>query len=136
MINEEPFIGWRVWRIHRRHGQVVLQSMNGAFWPTQRPMTATCPRHTAPGEGCACGIYAVTTMARLRDEFTYGGTIAFAVGEVALWGDVIVADWGYKAQFAFPQRLLVDHRRWQLSRELRAAYGCWTELWNPYNWRN
>jgi hypothetical protein len=145
---DAAILGWRAWYIERHDGQVVLRSMNAGAgderhrrrlgtWPTHRRMIAVCEHtsHTPPGVKCRCGVYAVTTLAHLRDDTGYGGTIDYIVGQVALWGGVIVGEHGYRAQFAFPHKLYVPNQRWQEARELREAYGCETQLWDPYGWR-
>jgi hypothetical protein len=145
-MKTEPVIGWRAWYLRHREGRLVLQSMNGGgvtrktpFWPARRRMVARCQDgpapHTPPGEVCTCGLYAVTSLERLRDDWSYGGTDEFAVGTVALWGDVVVADWGYRAQYGYPQMLLIPHIRWEQGRDVARDYGIAVRLWNPYTWR-
>ncbi len=152
MIESEPRLGWRAWFLDRLDGQVVLRSMNAgtgsgnrhdldyrrmATWPQRERMAARCRhgnRHAAPADDCSCGIYAANSNERLRAEFSYGRDDSQVVGTVMLWGDVVVADWGFRAQFAYPKRLYVPATRWRDALELREVYGVTTRLWNPYEW--
>lgn len=43
------------------------------------------------------GFHAYKTMERVRGEYSSFGAV---YGEVALWGDVIEHDWGYRAEYA------------------------------------
>ena len=62
--------------------------------------------HEAPAPGCACGIHAAASLERLRDEsLCLRPTEALVVGEVSLWGAVVVDDHGLRAQYAVPRRL-------------------------------
>jgi hypothetical protein len=98
------------------------------IWEPGEALEADCPRsdHAPPGEDCSCGIYAAVSRKRLR-EMAYGrydldeGSVV-VIGEVALWGGVIPADWGYKAQFAYPRKLLVPYECWELLTPLRDDY--------------
>lgn len=62
--------------------------------------------HEAPAPGCACGIHAAASLERLRDEsLCLRPTEPLVVGEVSLWGAVVVDDHGLRAQYAVPRRL-------------------------------
>lgn len=55
--------------------------------------------HTAPAEGCTCGIYALADTNRLIDGFGFGEG-AHVLGVVALSGKVIPGSSGWRAQRA------------------------------------
>lgn len=111
----EPIVGWRVWRV--LNGTLRSLYWGGVVWHPGHPMDAACRAHSyvgddchsAPDEGCKCGLYATTdrlatTMlaARLR--------AADALGKVALWGKVIEGEVGYRAEHAYPVELWVTKR--------------------------
>lgn len=60
-----------------------------------------------PDEYCRCGIYALKDKAELlRSPYLVSGKAA--IGAVSLWGKVIPADKGYRAQYAYPLFLYTD----------------------------
>lgn len=123
-----PVVGWRYWRVGR---DGLLRSLTGRqhVWAPGARIEAECrfagvdpddwryrmvtgygaPAHTSPGEGCTCGIYASADLGQLRRQVLFG-LRRMVVGEVSLWGKVIPASHGYRAQFAYPKRLLVFER--------------------------
>jgi hypothetical protein len=101
--------GWRAWHLYARGTQLSLAPIGrGRWWPHLRPAIAACwrvRRHRAPIEGCTCGLYAVADAAPLD-----AARSPAVIGTVALWGTVIEHAIGYRAEFAYPQRLtLVCH---------------------------
>lgn len=122
LVTTEPIVAWRAWTLGwRRHGERVdLLPIAGSSrpWPTMRPAEASCTRpklHRAPFPNCTCGLHATFTpdlLRRTRDPVV--------VGTAALWGRVIEHDHGYRAEFAYPQRLrlvcLLCFVRWGLLR--------------------
>ena len=121
----EPIIGWRYWRAGR-DGR--LRSLTGRqhVWLPGTPFQARCrfadvdpddrrfqfvsgfgaPPHRSPGSECTCGLYASRDLDRLRGQILFG-LRRMVVGEVALWGRVIPAQHGYRAEFGYPKRLCV-----------------------------
>jgi hypothetical protein len=116
-----PVLGHRLWEV--RHG--VLRSLwcRALSWAPQQRSTAAChqpqgslasqlagrhlPLHAAPGPGCTCGIYAVSAPEDLPTDWS--GTRELVVwGTVALWGRVVVAERGWRAQFACPVSLTYE----------------------------
>jgi hypothetical protein len=106
----EPEQGWRAWGLVRVPGSIQLSSpiVGSRRWPPRRPARARCERsglstHRAPDPGCTCGVYALARAEQLR----FVRYPASVVGSVAMWGRVVQHASGYRAQFAYPQRLRV-----------------------------
>ena len=131
----EPVVAWRVWRIFEDSRRYVLMSLHhDVAWPAGAPLVAGCNRassgallrHTAPGRECRCGVYAT----RLEDidletlwEFPRS-FCPFALGRVSLWGSVVEAERGWRAQVAYPERIFLPARGWlERRRAARAAEG-------------
>jgi hypothetical protein len=122
----EPLEAWRVWRVSTHDGRVTLHSaFADAPWEPGVPLSATCvkqhrsrrrpwrmesSRHNAPEFGCTCGIHGVRSFAAAR-WYLEGQPAASqgdrVIGRVALWGDVVVSQWGWRASFAYPLELFV-----------------------------
>ncbi len=103
----EPLMGWRAWTLAgtRTGDDVRLRPIagDGRPWPPRTPAWAACARHrghAVPDPWCTCGLHAVPgpdALRRTRDPAV--------LGTVALWGRVIEHDAGWRAAFAYPQRL-------------------------------
>ncbi len=61
-------------------------------------------QHPSPVPGCTCGIYASSSLRNLVTS-TPSMPAVSAVGTVALWGRVIEHERGWRAEFAYPDRL-------------------------------
>jgi hypothetical protein len=60
-----------------------------------------------PDPDCSCGIYALKDkQALLHSHYKSSGP---AIGAVNLWGRVIPAEHGFRAQFAYPLMIFTDH---------------------------
>lgn len=123
----EPLEAWRVWRVTRREGRVVLQSLfAGAVWEPEVPLVASCTDghrrrrwapwrkepndHPAPDLDCACGIYGVRSVAAARSYLELPPLLCRddrVIGRVALWGDVVEGPSGCRASHAYPLELFV-----------------------------
>ena len=122
----EPLEAWRVWRVCEREGHLVLQSaFADAPWKPGVPLCATCAKrhrsvlrpwrmdtshHVAPDIDCSCGIYGVRSLAAARwylESQAVLGPAERVIGRVALWGDVVVSEGGWRASFAYPIELFV-----------------------------
>lgn len=94
--------------------------------------------HEVPDEKCTCGLYAAATFNRLfemgytRERGLFSapeGEITVA-GQVKLWGNIIPGQLGWRAQFAYPKKLLVPYSRWKYAREISKTYGVPFQLYN------
>jgi hypothetical protein len=106
-VGSDPIEGWRTWRLVRRGNEAGLGSL---FSPDERWNPRVAARavcavegsyHPAPALDCRCGYYAYAERARLAGASRRSAV----VGAVAMWGEVIGHDFGYRAQYAYPQRL-------------------------------
>jgi hypothetical protein len=132
----EPIVGWRMFLLHsfQRRGGVAelrLASLTGREnWPPRERMTATCsvgrgygeppPAHEAPWPGCGCGLWTTRERAAaLHEGKEAGGSV---LAEVAQWGRVLEFERGWRAQYAYPLRLIV-HNPASADRDRRRAGG-------------
>lgn len=112
----EPLIGWRAWAVEMtRRGERSFSLLpcatwkSGLKWEPGKALAAQClrlGRHEAPESGCRCGYWAFRTLEDLlavARELPDPGVI----GTVSLWGKVIAAERGYRAQFAYPRELFI-----------------------------
>jgi hypothetical protein len=104
----EPVAGWRYWRAD----EGWLCSLNKfKTWPAGAPLRAQCPfamdHGPLPGEECGCGIYAAIDRETLKELVEPNLDSPLVVGEVALWGRVIPAELGFRAELAYPRHLWV-----------------------------
>jgi hypothetical protein len=103
----EPVMAWRTWTLAGSADgtRIHLLPLFGDRrpWPLQRPVRAACARrgrHLVPGLDCTCGLYGThghDALRRSRDPAV--------LGTVALWGRIVEHAFGYRAEFAYPQRL-------------------------------
>jgi hypothetical protein len=102
----EPLVGWRYWRVE---DHALLSLTRTVRWPALEQYEADCrlrARHgPVPAAGCHCGIYAAKDLDALRELATPNLRSPLVVGKVALWGRVIPAEHGYRAQYGYPKRL-------------------------------
>jgi len=61
--------------------------------------------HPAPAEHCNCGLYANPDLDALRQHGLCLAPEAIVIGQVALWGRVVVDEPSYRAELAYPARL-------------------------------
>lgn len=111
-----PIRSYRVWQWE----VAGLRSLNGEFWPPNKPLEANCRvcdfalgrsrygkvngPHDAPYKTCTCGIYASKSLEHLRE---YGYDRFRIHGRVSLWGTVVEHQRGWRAQYAYPHRLFL-----------------------------
>jgi len=132
----EPAIGYRVWEVKKNRLYSVVHT---TLWQPHMRFEAFCQKdHEIPDPHCACGTYAAATFNRLFDMgytkekgnglFSSDGvTIA---GQVNLWGGIIPADTGWRAQYAYPRKLLIPYSRWRIAKALAEAYDVPFQLYN------
>lgn len=76
-------------------------------WPPGRVLRAQCLEvgHPAPAARCNCGIYANPDLEALRQHGLCLVPEPIVVGQVALWGKVVVDEPSYRGEFGYPARL-------------------------------
>lgn len=104
----EPVVGYRDFKLVQGQFGYSLQSRNGAIWPHRKKMRGLCNgnpfvNHNVPEPTCMCGIYAYDRP----DNPSMQGSSATIWGEIAMWGEVLVCDTGYRAEFAYPTALFM-----------------------------
>ncbi len=107
-VRADAIEGWRAWRLVRAgDGTVGLGSL---FSPEERWRARSAARavcavegsyHPAPAVDCRCGYYAYADRARVAGASRRSAV----VGAVSMWGSVIGHDFGFRAEYAYPQRL-------------------------------
>lgn len=106
----DPVAGWRYWQLQPVTGLLRSVTHRQVTWRPREPQRAVCliGGHGAPAPGCACGIHAAPSLARLREEgLCLKPTEPLVMGEVALWGAVVTDEHGLRAEHAYPRRLSV-----------------------------
>ncbi len=123
----EPVLGYRSWtvRIHPSGEPRLCSPYRRTVWAPGTPEQAHCSSrivatavgfrqigppdgpHTAPGDGCTCGVHAWRLEdAALADAAGAKGLRA-VTGDVALWGVVLRHERGWRAERAYPSALRV-----------------------------
>lgn len=93
-------IAYRVWYIDRLR---LRSATADVYWYADKPMVGD------PASGYGIHAYKDRT-ACFRDSYASNeSSRPYVFGEVALWGDVIEHEDGYRAEFARPHRFLVWH---------------------------
>lgn len=112
-----PLTGWRVWLVTRKTDEPhrLASVVTQCVWPAGGKLIAHCmpcsvvsDSHPAPERACRCGIYAARGVEALRGYLGHPhgcGMYPRAIGLVALWGNVIEHEFGWRAQFAYPLKL-------------------------------
>jgi hypothetical protein len=123
----EPVVGWRSWTLARTPDGFRLRSVIfGTLWEPRHELEAEClarprrrllhpwhrePPHEGPSRNCDCGIYAADTAERagmyLDDRATPWSALNRVIGLVALWGNVVQCDTGWRASRAYPVRVFL-----------------------------
>jgi hypothetical protein len=145
----EPLVGWRLWHVRPHGGGHRLESFtwHHVSWPAGRRMEAGCAVHgeAAPAAGHECGIYAFATRELAEDllrrymgvRHCYGPHQRelpprapgrpIALGQVSLWGRVLVRENGFRAQYAYPYELFLIGGDPAIARDLRDRYA--VDVW-------
>ena len=132
----DDVIGWRAWNVIETSDgpRLASQGYGGAgasgLWIPGQPMHAHCTRggsHRSPDEGCSCGYYAARTREHLlgldhyhRYDRSNGPVV---IGQLQMWGKIVPATLGWRAEIVYPKRVLVPYEFWQVVNPLREAYG-------------
>jgi hypothetical protein len=126
----EPLVGWRYWRVEDGKLGSLTRSL---WWPAMRPFEAQCrliDRHgPVPSTDCHCGIYAAHDLGTLKGLARPHLRLPLVVGKVSLWGRIIPAAKGYRAQFAYPKRLWLV---WESLEPLKAPAALRVEIAEAY----
>lgn len=105
-LSIEPIVGIRAFTVYHGPEGPELFSFNDTLWPYRRPLQAVCGNnpftdHEVPAEDCRCGIYAW----KLKEARSCTGQAV--TGEINMWGDILICDLGYRAEFAYPKSLTI-----------------------------
>jgi hypothetical protein len=132
----ETILAWRAWTLSgKRDGSdLLLRPVAGRSrpWLPLKPAEAACKvgrMHAAPNVDCTCGLHGTHGLDILRRTKSPS-----VLGRVALWGRVVEHELGYRAEFAYPQRLaLICYLcfwRWGAARSVPDVVGWygWTHL--------
>lgn len=76
--------------------------------------------HQAPNEECSCGIYGVDRPSQCQG-YNYGDD--FVLVEIAFWGKVVPADYGVRAQYAYPKAIYAQKNNFESAQKAAALYG-------------
>lgn len=131
---------YRAWRAESVNCQVRLFALGqDVIWEPRQKAEAECiqwtfwrklglspnkarPReHEAPDANCGCGIWGFKSFENLRLALgrSYKPSV---IGKVSLWGRVIETENGFRAQYAYPQKLWACSNGWS-AEELGLVYG-------------
>ncbi|MGZ8630213.1 MAG: hypothetical protein ACXWZF_04505 [Actinomycetota bacterium] len=105
-VASEPVVAWRAWALTgRRDGSGLLLrpvAKRAKTWQPRDVVEASCRTrpHLAPEPTCTCGLHGTHVLEILRKT-----KCPAVLGRVALWGRVIEHEHGFRAQYAYPQRL-------------------------------
>ena len=106
-VATEPIIAWRAWALTGHHDGTNLLlrpvAKRARTWRPGEVVEASCRSsrwHDAPDPGCTCGLHGTHGLEVLRKT-----KCPAVLGRVALWGRVIEHEHGFRARFAYPQRL-------------------------------
>ena len=107
VVRSEPIVAWRAWALtgHRDGSGLLLRPVarRARTWKPRTIVEASCRAsrwHEAPDPACTCGLHGAHGIDVLRKT-----RCPAVLGRVALWGRVIEHQHGYRARFAYPQRL-------------------------------
>lgn len=87
-------IAWRLWASDDANLLMSVAAVNGnkrTVWPPGEPMTGN------PGDHDKVGVHAWKTKRSAFDHLNQGG--GGVIGRVALWGEVVEHELGYRAEF-------------------------------------
>lgn len=130
-------VAWRAWALdeapvtvevdlpHAHASAWQLVSTNNttehSIWAPHQSLAAVCllglvgrtEVHEAPHEGCRCGFYGYTTLEACLLALAQHEARVDVVGKVRLSGRIIRSGETYRAEVAYPERLIVLQRPWR-----------------------
>ncbi len=114
-------VGCRSWNIILTVEGLRLLSSSNTIWPCYEKLVAVCSNgrnHIVPDRECMCGVYCM----KFGKHIPVDGSIQ---GRVKLWGRFLEADYGYRAELAYPEKLesFVCFRCGKIFEEWSEAYG-------------
>jgi hypothetical protein len=132
----EIIVGWRVWGLSTVEPSgvrsapsvplILTSTFMNSVWHPGKVMTACCGANILRH-----GIHAFATPAEAITYMSEGRKpIRHVFGEVSLWGRVVIHERGYRAECAYPRRILVPNRyrgSRDIASELRRSYGVETD---------
>jgi hypothetical protein len=103
----DPVVAWRAWGL-TGHGDgtgLLLRPVakRARTWRPLEVVAATCRTarwHEAPDPTCTCGLHGTHGVELLRKT-----RCPAVLGRVAMWGRVVEHELGFRARYAYPQRL-------------------------------
>ena len=110
---DDAVVAWRYWQLAPvgGRGPVRLRSVSQRrfWWEPGTPLRAVCTGggHPAPAPACGCGIYGARDLDHLRQHGLCLSPGGLAVGRVRLWGRVLPAESGYRAEHAYPDHVSI-----------------------------
>lgn len=120
----EAVVGYRTWHVQPERADKRPWRLFSPYahmghpWAPRQAHKAFCKgagprgRHHAPKPYCRCGIYALDHSGPLMSPphptlLVNSYPTRMAVGEVSLWGKVVICEFGYRAEFAYPKSIMV-----------------------------
>jgi hypothetical protein len=124
-------VGWRSWTVlETPDGWRLCSPAFTTLWPPGAGVVAACKHlswtgrveqtaasHEAPYESCGCGIYASKTASGAASFLIdhamsrLGRRQCAVFGRVSLWGRVVEAEYGWRGELAYPERLYLLEER-------------------------
>lgn len=133
-----PVEGWRWWKTGTSYMKgddaIYLRSVFiSRMWLPGQAVDARCGpprrrRHDAPNPECFCGLYAVKTLEQAAEEAMIwmfrGGPHppTLTLGTVNLWGQIEEGETGYRAQCAYPKKIVWGNQAKEMAERYRVPY--------------
>lgn len=116
-----PIIAWRFWRVaecfefNKKEIFKLMSAISHCLWPEKEKLVSKC--HCRDEENkpyyheicltdSLCGIHAYKSLDNLFKDRILIKNYGALFGKVYLWGKVQCHEFGYRAQFAYPQLIL------------------------------
>lgn len=140
----EALVGWKAWEVV--DGFLTSTVRENVVWHPDQPLVAKCENRAhkgaAPHPHCGCGIYAADSYHNITE---FEGPEAVA-GEVLGWGRYIRGEFGWRAEYVYPSKLLINRDSMHLIPVLMKYHVpiyCWTpqRIYDPTedgygHWKN